>query len=265
MDPRPIILCADDFGQSPGISQGILKLVSLQRLSAVSCMVNTEDFPTSAPELAAIKGQTKLGMHFSLTEGPLLSQPEQPCFKLNKLLIKSHLRMISTSLIRNEFNAQLDHYLEVMGSLPDFIDGHQHVHQFPGIRHVLLDIYKQRLQSHGTSIRSTYPAVTLAKYHLKAHIIAISGGMAMNTVLKRKGIPHNHFFAGVYDFSPQTNYRNLFRQWLHLAPSNTLIMCHPAQIVDVHDPLAQTRVMEFNYFTSEHFLDDCRESHVVLF
>ena len=261
---RGIILCADDFGLNSGVSRGILKLVQLDRLSAVSCMVNMTDFNQSAEALSAIKKKIQIGLHFNLTEGYLLSERDRPCFSLNELLIKSHLGLINPSLIAKEFNAQLDHFIFMMGRMPDFIDGHQHVHQFPKIRQVILSLYEERLRAHEVYIRSTYPAVTLPQFNLKGNILAVTGGKKLQAELKKLTISHNPFFSGVYDFSDNSDYRFLFRQWLALLPADALIMCHPGEQSTDSDPIAHTREAELNYFLSDEFLKDCREFRILL-
>src|SRR5437870_2547143 len=133
------MLCADDFGLNGGISAGILKLVQKERLSAVSCMTNMPSFFSYAKELLPFRKQIKIGLHFNLTEGLLVSNPQKSCFSLNELLIKTYMRSIKLSFIAKEFLAQLDRFTEFMQGPPDFIDGHQHVHQFPGIQKVILD------------------------------------------------------------------------------------------------------------------------------
>lgn len=258
-----IILCADDFGLNSGISQGILKLVRLKRLSAVSCMVNQPALRLYASELFALREQVQIGLHFNLTEGYLVSEPGRPCFTLNELLVKTHLHLIKPALIAKEFNAQLDLYIQTLDSLPDFIDGHQHVHQFPVIREVILDIYQQRLKENGTYIRSTWPAFTIPQFKFKAAVLAGAGGKALSTRLKRFAIPHNSFFSGVYDFTPGSDYRSLFRQWLAQARNNTLIMCHPGEADSSDDVIAHARQQELEYFLSEQFLEDCHEYRVL--
>ena len=261
---KHIILCADDFGLNKGVCQGILRLVHHQRLSAVSCMVNGSDFNVYGIELSALNNQIKSGLHFNLTEGYFLSEPNQPCFSLKELLVKTHLSLIKRSFIASEFNAQLDHYIKVMGKLPDFIDGHQHVHQFPKIRQVILDLYRKRLQENGTLIRGTYPAITLPEYRMKASLLSRLGGKALAKQLKKLNIPHNSCFAGVYDFSPKADYRALFRHWLKKVPDQSLVMCHPGTGIEPDDSIGPSRVLEFNYFFSNDFLTDCREYQVDL-
>lgn len=266
IDSKTIMLCADDFGLDSGVSEGILKLVRMGRLSAVSCMVNMPGFIPYAKELLSLKKSKyiKIGLHFNLTEGYLASVPEKSCFNLHELLIKTHMRSMRQSFIAKEFLAQLDQFTQVMQQLPDFIDGHQHVHQFPVIRNVILDLYAQKLKSYGTSIRSTWPSINLPQYRLKAKVLRLTGGKALLRQLIKLGIPHNRYFSGIYDFSPDTNYRELFRKWMSLIRENTLIMCHPGESLSSTDAIAHARVREFNYFLSDEFLNDCKEFHVQL-
>ena len=47
-----MIICADDFGISNGVSEGIIELVFMDRVSAVSCMINyNEKFHTKYLEI----------------------------------------------------------------------------------------------------------------------------------------------------------------------------------------------------------------------
>ncbi|KTD44294.1 ChbG/HpnK family deacetylase [Legionella parisiensis] len=266
INSKTIILCADDFGLDPGVSAGILKLVRMGRLSAVSCMVNMPSFIPYAKELLDLKKNKpiKIGLHFNLTEGYLASLPEKSCFSLHELLIKTHMRSIKLSFIAKEFLAQLHQFTEVMQQLPDFIDGHQHIHQFPVIRNVILDLYAQRLKNHGTSIRSTWPSIDLPQSRFKAKILSLTGGKALLKQLIKLGIPHNRCFSGIYDFASAANYRELFRNWISLTRENTLIMCHPGDSYNSTDPIAHARLTEFNYFISDEFLKDCEEFHVHL-
>ncbi|WP_298626210.1 ChbG/HpnK family deacetylase [uncultured Legionella sp.] len=261
---KKILLCADDFGLNPGVSQGIVTLARQNRLSAVSCMVNLPEFSVWAQELIALKDRVKIGLHFNLTEGCLLSRKNRGCFTLNRLLLKTQSRLISPVLLACEFHAQLDRFIEVVDSYPDFIDGHQHIHQLPVIRTIILKAYKERLQDKGVFLRSTYPALTLPQFQFKAAILAKTGGKKFHSLLKKECIAHNKYFAGVYDFSPGANYRALFRQWLLRASDHTLIMCHPGDGRDNNDAIASARRLEMDYFLSDDFLHDCEEHRIQL-
>lgn len=260
---KNIILCADDFGLSAEISKAILTLVDAGRLSAVSCMSSMPDFAPVAAQLVARKQRAQLGLHFNLTEGQLLAHPERDCFTLNQLLLKTHLRLSDRSLIAAELHAQIDRYVELMGALPDFIDGHQHVHQFPQIRDILLRVYQQRLINKPW-VRVTYPAVMYAPYRFKTAVLGFTGGRVLSVCLKQLAIAHNTLFAGIYDFAADADYRHLFRHWLEEASTNTLIMCHPGLGERAEDAIAHARLNEFHYLGSDAFLVDCAEFGVSL-
>lgn len=262
--PKKIVLCADDFGLSEGVSQGILKLVQSGRLSAVSCMTNAPYFSDQSKYLSGLHEQASFGLHFNLTEGQFLSAPEQACFTLKELLLKSHMRRLNVKLISKELNSQFESYVDHVGQLPRFIDGHQHVHQFPQIREILLQFYKDKLEGKGIFIRSTYPAIQLTKYAFKTRVLTVTGGKQLHLKLNKASIPYNSSFAGIYDFSEQADYRFLFRQWLSLAEDNTLIMCHPGNESSERVEHAATRNKEWAYFASDNFLRDCEEFQIQL-
>ena len=250
--PQHLTLCADDFGLNPQVCTGILTLAAMGRLTAVSCMTNLPDFAAYADKLLAFKDHIQLGLHFNLTQGPLITKA-LPCFSLKELLIKTHLRLINAELIAQELDAQLKAFIQVMGCLPRFIDGHQHIHQFPVIRKILLKRYEQELRAAKVAIRSTYPVVDSKSYALKKYVLAYSGGRSLSRQLKKLGIPHNAYFAGIYDFNPKANYPDLFAQWIKASPPNTLIMCHPAKGRHSEDEIAQCREEELHFFMSDAF------------
>lgn len=264
IEAKTVVLCADDFGLNSGVSEGILKLVRKKRLSAVSCMTNMPDFVSYGQQLLSLKDQVKIGLHFNLTEGDLIVHPQKKCFSLSELLIKSHMHSVKLSFIAQEFLAQLEQFTGIMQRLPDFIDGHQHIHQFPVIRKVILDLYEQRLKDNGTSIRSVWPSINLPQYRLKAKVLHLTGGKALAQQLIKLNIPHNRYFSGIYDFAAHANYRDLFRKWLCFTKENTLIMCHPGDGINTTDTIAPARFKELNYFLSDEFLSDCDEYHVRL-
>ncbi|TAL64493.1 MAG: ChbG/HpnK family deacetylase [Legionella sp.] len=259
---KPIILCADDFGLNPGISQGILNLVQQKRLSAVSCMTNSTDFAAQAASLLQYKDQVQIGLHFNLTEGTLFSGEQGT--PLKKLLWQSYTRRLNPAKITKELHDQLDHFVETFGVLPDFIDGHHHIHQLPMVGPQLLQVYEQKLRANGTYIRATYPAFSLSSHRFKTKVLATLGGKRFQQQLAKKRIAHNPFFSGLYHFNGDTNYRSYFRQWLTMAKPHTLIMCHPGLTNESQDSNSASRLIEFDYFASDDFLQDCADLHIQL-
>ena len=138
--PKKIILCADDFGQNQGISEGILNLASQGRISAISCMVNTASWH---PQCASLRkyDEIGLGLHLNFTHGEPLSVEWQrevgDVFpSLSALILKS----ISSKVIFAEIEAQIAQFKQDISAWPTFIDGHQHIHQLPLISDCLLQV-----------------------------------------------------------------------------------------------------------------------------
>ncbi len=259
---KKIILCADDYALSPSVSNGILKLVQNRRLSAVSVLTNFQGLEQYARLLLNEQEQIAIGLHMNLTEGKYLSNGEI-AMSLNQLLLKSHLRMIDKQFIKQELFAQIQRFSEVFQRQPDFIDGHQHIHQLPLIREVLIDYWQQQGNKQ-LWIRSTFPQVHSESSYWKSHIIAATGGKKTSRLLQSQQIPHNACFSGIYNFEPEANYRQLFRDWLQGIDNNGLIMCHPAEGIEENDSINLARNNEFSYFQSAAFIDDLEQFKVQL-
>ncbi len=62
---------------------------------------------------------------------------------LEEMFARGALRLLNRKTIATEIAAQVDAFVALFGRTPDFVDGHQHVHLFPRVREVLLDVVKQ--------------------------------------------------------------------------------------------------------------------------
>jgi predicted glycoside hydrolase/deacetylase ChbG (UPF0249 family) len=232
---KKIIICADDYGLNAAISRGIIKLAELNRISATSCLVKSRNFSEYANWLKPFIGNIDIGLHFDLTsDGSSLA----------KLILKSQAHLLSKKKIADELKSQLDLFTNYFGVLPNYIDGHQHIHQFPIICDVLIDLMKQLTPQ--PYIRYVHPN-TKNPYLLKQLAIAAMSDLKFKHKLQKAGIPHNLNFAGIYNFSPTVNYGMLFQKFLTNIGENGLIMCHPAQAALDDDAIGLARVNEFNY------------------
>ena len=81
-----MIICADDFGISQSVSDGILELLSKKRLSAVSCMLNYDgNIINQIDSLLSFKSNCDIGLHLNLTSGkPLSYGIDKSRYKENK-------------------------------------------------------------------------------------------------------------------------------------------------------------------------------------
>lgn len=242
---KKIILCADDYGQNDAISDAVVKLIAKQRLSATSCMTTSEYWSENAKKLLPYVDQIDIGLHFNLTDATPLS----------KLILAVYLRQLDQKMIEQEFNRQLDNFVAAMGRLPDFIDGHQHVHQLPIIRDAILNVYKERLRQSHVYVR----CINLKnKCALKKLIIYLLGSRVLKEKLRQLSIPHNQSFSGIYDFNDAIHYAKIFPGFLVEISDGGLIMCHPGlESDDAKDEIAYGRKFEYEYLMSDKFVEDC--------
>lgn len=249
-----IILCADDFAQNKEISEGILELAYKHRLSAISCMTKMPLWTSLAPELSILKATLKeqskniqLGIHFNLTHHSHDTHP------LPYWLVASMMGGINRKAVEKSFNEQCDAFEDILGQIPDFIDGHQHVHAFPIIREVMIENVLKRYRSKLPYIRNINPILMgNQKSSLKSFVLA-KMTQGLTPLLNQHGISYNRYFAGLYDLSPHSDFQALIHQWFE-APNQTLIMCHPGLASqDKTDPIRETRFKEFKVLNSEWF------------
>lgn len=266
-----ITLCADDYGYFQGPSSGILQLVLQKRINAVSCIVTSENWLAHARQLQPYFNQIDVGLHFNLTDGKPLSQIAKDYWpdhlpKHITLFGECIAKKIPKNIIYTELQAQINQFTQAFGCLPDYIDGHQHIHQFPIIRDVLIEVIKQQF-----GLDSVYVRVPNAKLasspapinKLKILMIRHSGAIVLEKKLKAANIDYNSSFAGVYSFSMVDQYPQLFKQFLQYIDDRGLLMCH-AGLSDPADPMHDVRQKELNYLSSQEFLDDCARYSITL-
>lgn len=227
-----IMICADDFGMSGAIDAGILELAGMGRLSATSCLAQGPAFAASAKSLqltcaAGIGFQA--GLHLNFTEALGANGLYYP---LPTLILAAWSRRLDKRKVRSQIIHQIDLFEAGMGRAPDFIDGHQHVHQFPQIRTALLEELDRRYGERRPWLRSTRVGAMAglpARLRLKAAVVDRLGSRALARAAHSAGYRMNRRFLGVYDFQGGVNgYAALLRTWLTNAAEGDLIMCHPA-------------------------------------
>lgn len=269
---KRIVLCADDYGQAPEISKGIIYLIQHGRLTATSCMANSPYWPEHARWLTPYLTQIDVGLHFNLTEGIALSatyqgKHGQALMSLSRLLVRATLRQLDQKAIQAELNAQIDRFQEATGILPRYIDGHHHVHQLPVIRDALIQVYEKRLRKHGSYVRLVNEPLRWSDLFFapKKWIIVGLGTAGLKKSLNHKHISHNSSFSGIYSFNNANHYAQEFASFLHKVKSGGIVMCHPALASkSTTDPIAMARYKEYKYLASGQFLEDCIDQGVKL-
>ena len=250
--PRALILCADDYALHPAVDAAVEQLTLAGRLSATSCMTTSPRWAEAAPRLQALRPRLSVGLHFNLTESHGGAAAAQP---LATVIRHAYTGMWSADAMRRMWAQQLDAFEAALGSPPDFIDGHQHVHQLPGFADTMLHVLRQRYTAQQMPwVRSTAPMGTLWRSP-KAAIIALLGGWQTTRRLRQAGVAINQGFGGVYGFDAPTpeRYGTQMAQWLAQVQNGSLLMCHPATTEVVGDAIGAQRPVEFAYLMSDAF------------
>jgi len=250
---KRIVLCADDYGQAPLISQAIVQLAERRHLSAVSCLVTSAYWPEHAIWLRPYRGILDVGLHFNLTEGILLATGAQ-ANSLSTLVAKAFLHQLDPVEIARECLMQLERFVQHFGRLPDYIDGHHHVHQLPIVREAVVKVFTECLRRENAYIL----LVNVRRNQFKKWLIFALGTRAMEKLLQKEGIPFNPSFAGVYDFKTKRPYRDLFLEFIRDSADRGVIMCHPGLPgKGDHDLINEARCSEYDYLEGEVFVADC--------
>ncbi|KUM02652.1 ChbG/HpnK family deacetylase [Chromobacterium subtsugae] len=255
---KRLTLCADDFAQSGSISAGILQLLDAGRLSATSVMSQSPHWPSLAADLKARSQRADIGLHFNLTHS--FDAPAKP---LSHWLMKSQLRQLSLPALRDEALAQIDRFAEHFGRLPDFVDGHQHVHALPVIRDALFDAIQRRWQQLPLPyLRAPDKLGHPGDNRLKSLILR-SVCINFDEQAQEAGFATTPWFGGMYSLTPQADFSGLMQAWLARSPEQALIMCHPGlPASDADDPIAASRSREFDYLSGDAFAEHCRQHKV---
>ena len=249
---RALILCADDYALHPAVDEAVEQLTLAGRLSATSCMTTSPRWKQAAPRLQDLRPRLSVGLHFNLTESHGGSAPAQA---LGTVIRQAYTGAWSAVAMRTLWQQQLDAFEAELGTPPDFIDGHQHVHQLPGMCDAMLHVMQQRYHAHEMPwVRSTAPVGTLWRSP-KASIIALLGGWQTTRRLRKEGVLINQGFGGVHGFDALTpeGYGAQMAQWLPQVQTGSLLMCHPATAEVVGDAIGAQRPVEFAYLMSPTF------------
>jgi predicted glycoside hydrolase/deacetylase ChbG (UPF0249 family) len=259
---KRIAICIDDYGLHQSVDEAILALIDKGRVTATSCMVAAPAWQYDAARLkeAFDAGRVDAGLHLDLTECPMDSRNAR---SLGALMRATVLRRVDRDAVLGEIRAQLDGFEAAMQRAPSHVDGHQHVHQFPVVRDLLVG---ELLRRYGKGklpwLRCTRGA---SRWRFKGHVIEAMGSHALERIARAHGFALNTSLLGVYDFrGGPDRFRHLLGQWLHDARDGDLLMCHVATGIVPGDEIARPRVDEYGVLAGDGFDAMVREAGVTV-
>jgi predicted glycoside hydrolase/deacetylase ChbG (UPF0249 family) len=196
-NPKPVIVCADDFAFSEGVSQAIAQLAGAGRLSATSAMVLSPRWAGDVALLQGLRGRIDVGLHLDWTSPFALAAGHG--MSLGQAMARSAAGGFDRQQVEAAIERQLDAFEAHWKAAPDHVDGHQHVHQFAGIRGPLLDVLDRRYgKGGGPWVRISQPVGH--GLGLKGWVVGAMGAQALARELEQRGRRASPALVGMYDF-----------------------------------------------------------------
>lgn len=227
---RTLIVNADDYGRTPGVSAGIRQSHLEGIVTTTTVLMNQPGAADEVRRAIAEAPRLALGIHLNLTSGPpcaphpgstlvggdgLLRRPES---------LTANPDSLDLADVEREWRSQIDAFLST-GATVDHLDSHHHI---AAIRHDIWDLYLTLAAELGCGVRPSRPA--------DSNLEALAAGypepvrrLAFDQAPKRlteSGIPHpSSFYAGF--FGPAASLANLLALLTRLPEGVSELMTHP--------------------------------------
>ncbi|PKO62960.1 MAG: hypothetical protein CVU24_01585 [Betaproteobacteria bacterium HGW-Betaproteobacteria-18] len=260
---KGVIVCADDFAIHASASMGIAKLAQMGRISATSAMVLSPRWAQDAALLQDLHGQLDVGLHLDWTSDFALAAGHGLPLgaAMRRALLGGFDRAQASAVIERQLDAFEAHWL----APPDFVDGHQHVQQFAGIREALVATLVRRYGSHAVKPYLRISRAPPGLADLKSRVIGWMGASALAAIAARADLAMARGLFGIYDFDGgPAHYAALMTGWLAHAPTGAILMCHPAQAAEPEDAIGIARAQEFAYLASPDFVHALQQAKVTV-
>ena len=218
-------------------------------------------WPQDAALLQDLRDHLDVGLHLDWTSDFAVAAGHG--LQLGAAMRRALLGGFDSAQASTVIERQLDAFESHWQASPDFVDGHQHVQQFAGIREALVAILVRRYGAQASRPYLRISRAPTALTDLKSRVIGWMGANALDTIAAAAGLHSAPALVGAYNFAggPQ-RYAALMKRWLGRAPAGAILMCHPAQAAEPDDAIGVARVQEFAYLASPDFAHALQEAGV---
>ena len=240
MNPRSLLVTADDFGIGMETSCGILDLAAIGVVTSTVLLVNSPHAADSVRLWLAQGQPLELGWHPCLTLDSPLTPPDKVrslvdgagrFLHLGTFLKKMLLGQIVEAEIETELRAQYERFLELVGQVPMNVNGHHHVHIFGPVRRALSRILRdQHPRPYVRRVVETSRTLFRVRgARRKRMLLSRFGGRAIRHQAEA-GWPGNDALIGITD--PQhVHNANFLPNWIANAKGNCVeLTCHPGYL-----------------------------------
>lgn len=235
---KHLIVNADDFGYSHGVSLGIMEAHRQGIVTSTTTMVN---IPYAADAIALALVDTPalgLGLHLNVTAGkPVLPPDAVPDLVgidgefLPREQALIGLQSINAAQLEAELRAQLNHFIQLAGRPPDHLDSHHHATYASA---TAVEIMIKLAHELGIGIRRPLPDMSLTAI---AHAMGFPDPATQEIetlahTLDKADVPMpDRFIMSFYKTTATLG--DLLNILIGLPDGISEIMCHPAYVDDV--------------------------------
>ena len=264
-EPVRLVVTADDFGISPGVSRGISESVEKGIVTAIAVMLNFPEVEDHLPLLPRTGdgASAELAVHLNLTTGPPVAHPNTVAglldrqggfLPLGRFLGQWIRRGIPLGQVEREWRAQIERGLG-LGLVFSALNSHRHVHMLPG----LLALTQRLAREYGIgAVRHSHvppgphPGAPL---HLRAGL-ALCALLSPRSPKGTPGIVKNGRLVPLPDPSSGDGIAadRLERALRALPPGLHELMCHPGlpdDLLELRDSYGKGRERELAALTSD--------------
>ncbi|MFI5245669.1 MAG: carbohydrate deacetylase [Gemmatimonadales bacterium] len=230
--PRRLIVNADDFGFTPGVTAGILEAHAAGTVTSTSMMVRCAGWDKAVRQSRATP-TLGVGLHLNLLVGaplvpaPSLTDARSGRFASLATLVRRALAgRIDGAEVRAECEAQLAALREA-GVRCTHIDSHRHVHALPVIRQAVAASAAALGLPLRRAVESHFRAAGGVRSQLHRALIGMSWRLTSAGAPRTRATDH---FIGVSMQGSRHFARHLVAAIDHLSSGTTEIMVHPGHV-----------------------------------
>lgn len=237
---RQLIINADDFGLTPGVTEGILQGATFGCITSSSVMINHIMHQHQNVDGDAVR-PLGMGVHLNLTSGKPILPPEdlstlvhpEGIFR-DAQFIFEHDDVLNLIQVEKEWRAQIIGFLIKFGR-PDHLDSHHHIHLLPRLFPILLQIAGEMR----IPVRFPISMDDLDGFPYQAELSGLNDYITSDMLaedlkmIEKSDVRFPDYFSDDFITPNIDNPDKLVECIHHLPEGVTEMMCHPGYLDDL--------------------------------